>query len=399
LILLDKNIKYTKLLLLIICLSHFSIALSQKTLIKTVVDKETLYPIEYADIIADDGYTITNSEGRFVITTTSQNLKIRRIGYQDLFISVDELSSIDTILLHSKAIELQEVLLGGGGVSRLITKTLNNTYNSQSNKPYTENFFLRMTLKKDGSLFRMMDVSGRVYRKKTFTTEKEAKKNIKVEILNTRKAGLAYKSFRIPDFRVYDFSELFFEINGYFHYPKFYNFSAPIYIDEGVIKIQMNYKKDKVTKGYFIIDVKKNLLKESYIESSAKTPFKKFFGSKWRTVDGTSRNTFYKDKKTGKLHINHFISSMTVELFNSKNKRTVYEAEYNLFLNKDNSQKDISPNFSSKKEIFKINVKYDKTFWDSQKQLLLTKEMKTFLKKLNDVDGKEFKKISNISNE
>jgi len=398
LILLDKNIKYTKLLLLIFCLGLFTITSAQETLIKRVVDQKTLHPIEYADIIADDGYTITNSEGRFVLTTTSKNLKIRRIGYEDLSVSVDELSSIDTILLRSKVIELQKVELGGG-VSRLITKTLNNTYNSQSNKPYTENFFLRMTLKKDGSLFRMMDVSGRVYRKKTFTTEKEVKKNIKIEILNTRKAGLAYKSFRIPDFRVYDFSELFSEINGYFYSPKFYNFSAPIYIDEGVIKIQMNYKKDKVTKGYFIIDVKKNLLKESYIESSAKTPFKKFFGLKWRTVNRTLKNTFYEDKKTGKLHIKYFISSMTVELFNSKNKRTFYDVEYNLFLNKDNSKKEILPNFSPRKEIFKINVKYDKTFWDNQNQLLLTKEMKTFLKGLNDVDKKEFKKISNISNE
>jgi hypothetical protein len=84
------------------------------------------------------------------------------------------------------------------------------------------------------------------------------------------------------------------------------------------------------------------------------------------------------------------------ELFNRENKKTLYEIEYNLivtepFLNIIT----FDSNISNKKELFKLEIKFDKNFWLNQNQLPLTNELNEFIENIRTYK-KDFKIISNF---
>jgi hypothetical protein len=58
----------------------------------------------------------------------------------------------------------------------------------------------------------------------------------------------------------------------------------------------------------------------------------------------------------------------------------------------------VEPNFATDKDVFKAKFPYSAEFWSSQNQLLLTSELKDFLKRVseNKDKKKEFEIIGNF---
>jgi len=74
----------------------------------------------------------------------------------------------------------------------------------------------------------------------------------------------------------------------------------------------------------------------------------------------------------------------------------IYEVEYNLILTEPFSYiNSFEKNVKSKKELFKIDIDYDKEFWFNQNQLPLTNELNEFIENVKKYE-KEYDIISSF---
>ena len=152
--------------------------------------------------------------------------------------------------------------------------------------------------------------------------------------------------------------------------------------------------------GYYIINNKDKSIKEYHSKTNPlfvqEIVYEEKQGFKWRTVDTELSITYNYSSQNNKYFISNATLKQNIELFNRKNEKTIYEVEYNLIITEPFSEiEKFETNVKSSKELFKIDIDYDKKFWLNQNQLPLTNELNEFIKNIKKYE-KEYDIISNF---
>lgn len=372
------------------------LSFSQNTLSKYLADKETKAPLKSATIHNANDYTVTNDDGHFVFYSTNDSITIKMLGYETLKTTFKSLSRTkDTLYLTPKPFQLDEVTLSN---KNIIQEAYNHASTNYPMEPFVEDFFLRCVLKRNGELVKIEDFSGRIKRDKLLG----AKKNFSFQLLNMRKFGIEKKGMRADDFNLPSLNDLFqWWSNVLFLSPKEYRFSGLKVIDEThqqVSHTPKNEEDDKSGIGHFIINTDDYAVKERIHKINPKIihkiPYTKKPFIKYRTIDYFYKEKCEKDTKNNKYFIANAIVNAKVEVYVGE-ERIVYDVSFELIVTHPFSDLNtFKANVNGKKELFKLEVPYNKEFWEIQNQLPLTNEMRDFINKPHNT--KEYRVISNF---
>ena len=380
----------------IIYIALIPISFSQNTISKYLVDKDTKAPLQSATIHNANDYTITNADGYFVFYSTNDSITIKMLGYETLKTTFKALSHTkDTLCLTPKPFQLDEVTLSN---KNILQEAYNHASTNYPMKPFVEDFFLRCILKRNGELVKIEDFSGRIKRDKLFAAEK----NYAFQLFNMRKFGIEKKGLRTDDFELPSLNGIFDWYSNYFFLdPKEYHFSFLKVIDETHQQVSHTSKNEEDYKkgiGHFIINTDDYAIKERIHKINPKIihkiPYTKKPFIKYRTIDYFYKEKCEKDNKNNKYFIANAIVNAKVEGYVG-NERIVYDVSFELIVTHPFSDlSTFKANVNGKKELFKLEVPYNKEFWETQNQLPLTNEMRDFINKPHN--PKEYRVISNF---
>ena len=380
----------------IIYIALIPLSFSQNTISKYLVDKDTKTPLQSATIHNANDYTITNADGYFVFYSTNDSITIKMLGYETLKTTFKALSHTkDTLYLTPKPFQLDEVTLSN---KNIIQEAYNHATTNYPMEPFVEDFFLRCILKRNGELVKIEDFSGRIKRDKLFAAEK----NYAFQLFNMRKFGIEKKGLRTDDFELPSLNGIFDWYSNYFFLdPKEYRFSFLKVIDEThhqVSHTPKNEEDDKSSIGHFIISTDDYAVKERIHKINPKIihkiPYTKKPFIKYRTIDYFYKEKCEKDTKNNKYFIANAIVNAKVEGYIG-DERIVYDVSFELIVTHPFSDLNtFKANVNGKKELFKLDVPYNKEFWETQNQLPLTNEMRDFINKPHN--PKEYRVISNF---
>ncbi|WP_424652781.1 hypothetical protein [Capnocytophaga sputigena] len=372
------------------------LSFSQNTLSKYLADKETKTPLKSATIHNANDYTVTNDDGHFVFYSTNDSITIKMLGYETLKTTFKALSRTkDTLYLTPKPFQLDEVTLSN---KNIIQEAYNHATSNYPMEPFVEDFFLRCILKRNGELVKIEDFSGRIKRDKLLGAEK----NFTFQLLNMRKFGIEKKGVRADDFNIPSLNDIFqWWSNILFLDSKEYRFSGLKVIDEThhqVSHTPKNEEDDKSSIGHFIINTDDYAVKERIHKINPKIihkiPYTKKPFIKYRTIDYFYKEKCEKDTKNNKYFIANAIVGAKVEEYVGK-ERIVYDVSFELIVTHPFSDlSTFKANVNGKKELFKLEMPYNKEFWETQNQLPFTNEMRDFINKPHNT--KEYRVISNF---
>lgn len=354
---------------------------------KIVVDKNTRSPLENVIISNEHDYSTSNSDGKFIFVSPKNQINLNLLGYYEIKTTFDNLKiTNDTIFMEVKATQLEEVVISNSGsfMKKVYGKLKENYLQN-----YTVNFFLRNILKKNSKTTVLQDIHAR----ENINTSQ--KKKLSIEILNMRKMSFFEKkdniSFRFPNFSL------------------FTNVSMPLINNCKYTEIPFNdsdFKKftfetiqknewGQIWKGYLIINRNDYAIVEyslTSIDNPEEIPYKKSLisSAKYRTIKWNRFVTFTKDVITNKYYITNSKLDAKVELIALKKseKPFYYDLNIDYFVTNNPTSEKINENFSVDKDIFKAKFPYSANFWDNQNQLPLTKELKLFLKLVEEKKDK-----------
>jgi len=299
------------------------------------------------------------------------------------------------LYLTPKPFQLDEVTLSN---KNILQEAYNHASTNYPMEPFVEDFFLRCVLKRNGELVKIEDFSGRIKRDKLLGV----KKNFTFQLLNMRKFGIEKKGMRADDFDIPSLDDVFqWWSNILFLNQENYHFSRPKTIDEQHQKIEYTPKNEddyQKSIGYFIINTNDYAIKERIYKTNPKTihkiPYTKKPFIKYRTIDYYCKDKLEKDAKKGKYFIANAIVNAKVEGYVGE-ERIVYDVSFELIVTHPFSDlSTFKANVNGKKELFKLEVPYNKEFWETQNQLPLTNEMRNFINKTHN--QKEYRVISNF---
>ena len=380
----------------IIYIALIPLSFSQNTISKYLVDKDTKAPLQSATIHNANDYTITNADGYFVFYSTNDSITIKMLGYETFKTTFKALSHTkDTLYLTPKPFQLDEVTLSN---KNIIQEAYNHASTNYPMKPFVEDFFLRCILKRNGELVKIEDFSGRIKRDKLFGI----KKDFTFQLLNMRKFGIEKKGMRADDFDLPSLNGIFDWYSNYFFLdPKEYRFSFLKVIDETHQQVSHTPKNEEDYKkgiGHFIISTDDYAVKERIYKINPKVvdkiPFTKKLSGKYRAIDYYLREKCEKDSKNNKYFISNGVMTQKVELY-TQGERIVYDVSFELIVTHPFSDiNTFKANVNGKKELFKLEIPYNKEFWETQNQLPLTNEMRNFINKAHN--QKEYRVISNF---
>ena len=372
------------------------LSFSQNTLSKYLADKETKAPLKSATIHNANDYTVTNDDGHFVFYSTNDSITIKMLGYETLKTTFKALSRTkDTLYLTPKPFQLDEVTLSN---KNILQEAYNHATINYPMEPFVEDFFLRCVLKRNGELVKIEDFSGRIKRDKLLG----AKKNFTFQLLNMRKFGIEKKGVRADDFNIPSLNDVFqWWSNILFLDSKEYRFSFLKVIDETHHQVSHTPKNEEDYKkgiGHFIISTDDYAIKECIYKINPKVvdkiPFTKKLSGKHRVIDYYLKEKSEKDTDKNKYFITNAIMSQKIEVY-TQGERIVYDVSFELIVTHPFSDLNtFKANVNGKKELFKLEVPYNKEFWETQNQLPLTNEMHDFINKPHN--PKEYRVISNF---
>ena len=372
------------------------LSFSQNTLSKYLADKETKAPLKSATIHNANDYTVTNDDGHFVFYSANDSVTIKMLGYETLKTTFKALSRTkDTLYLIPKPFQLDEVTLSN---KNILQEAYNHATTNYPMEPFVEDFFLRCILKRNGELVKIEDFSGRIKRDKLLG----AKKNFTFQLLNMRKFGIEKKGVRADDFNIPSLNDVFqWWSNILFLDSKEYRFSFLKVIDETHQQVSHTPKNEEdyiKGIGHFIISTDDYAVKERIYKINPKVvdkiPYTKKFFTKYRTTDFYLREKCEKDVAKSKYFIANGLYTEKIEGYNN-DERIVYDVSFELIVTHPFSDLNtFKANVNGKKELFKLDVPYNKEFWETQNQLPLTDEMRDFINKPHN--PKEYRVISNF---
>ena len=387
-----------KLQFFIICL--FSTLLySQNELSGIVVDISDNSPLEFVGIYNKSDHTMTNADGRFQFSSTSDSIIIYRPGYDKISTTFQKTN--DTIYLNKSVLELNEVTVTNE--KTLWQKVKDSIDSNYPLYPYKEKFLLRGVLRYNGEITRIQDLQGKLERRTLLYTQEiePDKKDFKVELTNMRKVGL-----------VLDENDIYFIFDSF--YGLFMNlipvnatgdaFDLIESTFENGSKINLSFQtkpeftNEKVT-GHYIINAKNNAIEQfKIVFEFENNPFSENEDSRYRTISIDKEISLSKSRKNQKYYIESSKYHVVIEQTDENNSYTsFYDVSFILTTSDNEGDFDVKKNVSTSKDLFKINYPYDQSYWNTQNQLLLTEEMLDFIEKVQDPNN-EFKVRSNIKN-
>ena len=308
----------------------------------------------------------------------------------------DAIKQQDTIFLQSKAFELKEIVVAN--LEPFIKKVYDKMGENYISN-YTSNFFLRNVLKKDNSIVVLQDINAKRGK------NANPKNSNEIEVLNMRKTSFFEKKNQI-DFRFPDLDEFFSAI-----WPALGKniFTEENYNDTDFRKILFEAKEKnidgQISKGYFVINRKDYAVIEFFItmrDNPETVPYNKFTLSKvqYKTIKYERFVRFSKNKDLNKYYLHLSKLKATVEVVASTKEENTFNFDLNMdyFTTASITTEKVEPNFATDKDVFKAKFPYSAEFWSSQNQLLLTSELKDFLKRVseNKDKKKEFEIIGNF---
>ena len=363
-------------ILLFFCKSY-----SQNQVEGLVLDQDTKNPIEYADIFNNQDFTSSNADGKFIFKSKQDSIYIHILGYDAFATTFQELKS-DTIYLKSRFEVLDEVILSQANLLNPILKSIHENYPFE---PFTESFFLRSVIRKDGEILKLQDLSGLISRKTLLSTSTNPmpNKNYEVGVESMRKAGVKEDEIY---FELYSFEQFLTAIMAIAISQKQFDFVETKSEKDNLVKYEFSPNKlnASTTSGYYLVNTSDNSFNEFYsLNIDNQASFRETRGVKDRTTHYELLVSFKKDVDLGKYFINKAKLKAKVEVIEKDKTPVFYDAEY-LWLASPTTTQKIYKKVSLSRDLFKLKATYDKEFWEDQNNLLLTDEMQGFLKGLND---------------
>jgi len=384
----------TNLKLLILLLS--SNCFAQLKLEAVVVDSIGREPIEFVGVYNNKNHTMTNEDGRFSFSSVLDTIVFSCPGYEKLKTTFAQIK--DTVYLQKSILELDEVIVTNS--KSALQKVLDSTRKNYAFEPYKERFLIRALAKKDGKIWRIQDIKGKLARKRLFLSKntEKTKNDYVVEVTHMRKQGL------VND-----------ENNAYLIFPSFtqiFNATIDVHIDESKFdikeltfengkKIRLEFKsfpeeKIKNISGYYIIDAASYAIEAYYIKSIPKNaPFKANKWLRYRDTFLEKHIIFQKHPETNQYYISSAKVNNRVETTNEeKSFNLVYDLNTIITTSNNFGGFNVKKNVHAKRDLFKIKFPYEAAYWNSQNDLLLTDEMLEFIEKSES--NTEFKVKSNL---
>lgn len=381
-----------KYILLTVIILFFGKSYAQNKLEGLILDKKTGKPIEYANIYNKKDFTSSNADGKFLFQSIEDSIHIQILGYESIH-SIFTNFKTDTIYLESRFELLEEVILSDPNAIKTVFKSVPDNYPFE---PFTESFFLRCVIKKDGQIVKLQDLNGLVHRKTLLSTSKNPmpKNNYTVEVLNMRKAGIKDREIY---FEMFSLEQFLTAIISIAISPKEFDFTETKSDKEDLIKYEFSLKNDLQTNttGYYLVNSGDNAFNEFHLLNiDNQKEFQERKGVKYRTIYYNLFVTFEKDDLTEKYYLDKAKLVAKVEVMDTNKKPVLYDSEY-LWIASKSSTGRIGKKVSLSKDIFKLNKPYNEEFWKLQNHLLLTDEMKMFIADLDDSDN-DFKIRTNF---
>lgn len=384
--------KSIKILILIILKTNLCV--SQKFLTKNIIlDFETLKPISNVHIYNQFDNTISNNDGIFNFISNDSLVILSHVGYDEIKSNFTFLNKNDTIFFKSKVISLDEIVITDKkNVIRKVYENVNENYPFSS---FNDELFLRCVLRKNGEIVKIQDMVVNIQRNSLFTNEVLRELEFNVEVLNIRKAGITPKSKKEEQFKFLSFEELFRWFSSIFTVPTIYNYKEDKLLDNRYSKVNFNKnssnKDQKSLEGFYILNLDdysfNKVFYKTVFENISTIPYKTDKNVKWRTIGNELFVDYKKNISLNKYFLNSGKLKNVVEVINN-GVENIYEASYEILVVKNNTNIKFNSNFSSKKDLFKADFNYQKSFWEKQNQLLLDEELIYFIKNLNKLKDK-----------
>ncbi len=313
----------SKIILIMLSLFNFNNVKSQITYDKVLWDKECNCPVAFASINNSFESVISNENGLFSITTKEPNVEINMLGYYTKKINLNELKDERKVFLEPKVFVLNEVVIEQ---NQLFKEMLGTILKDYALEPHLEKFYLRAVLKKNSSIIKLIDLSGKIKKETLFNikTKPMPENNYTIQVENMRKGGIFNRDY---DFTVINFEEFFKRHNSFYINQKNVNFKYNNNIDSTYTKItatQKNASNIGTLIAYFIVNNNtKNFEKASinidYIDDF--TIVGKDLKNRTKKFDVES--TFKKNKDTDKFQINNCNINIEVEVL-FKDKKDIF---------------------------------------------------------------------------
>ncbi|WP_456867973.1 hypothetical protein [Galbibacter sp. BG1] len=384
------------LFFLILCTQ---ITYSQNQLQAVLLDSTTKAPIEFADVYNHYNYTTSNADGSFMFTSSGDSVFIKYLGYKPIRTTFNELQNKKIIFLAEETVVLDAVVLTGkNDIYSQLAKSIENNYPFF---PYEERFTLRAFLKKNDTVLKLQDLTGKLKRKQLFATQKHPmpRKNYEVELLNMRKAGLKEENV---EFMLGDFTKI---LNWFILHAPLENDKYDVKsgaINDTVDMVEFTVKDSIVNaihsnnSGYLKINSdNKAILENHLVIRRDSVDYEKSGPYKYRTTH-MEVNAFYEKATNRKYFLKNAKVEVLVAVVNIKTaKKDIYNCTYIITTHDNFKNLNTQKNASVKKDIFRLKYPYNPDFWEKQNQLLLTNEMLDFLSTVNAKDN-EYRAISNL---
>lgn len=366
---------------------------SQDGITKILWDKINDKPIAYATIKGGTFYAISNEDGFFEFDNDFDSLTIQNVAYETLRISRVSLQKKDTIYMMPTVYKLDEVVVEKDDRFNTVVKTIVTDY---ALEPHQESFFLRAIVRKNDSIYKIVDFSGLLERKTLFGTIKHPfpKENYIVQVDNVRKVGMEN---RILDFELFSFEKLLTQIASVYFSPKVFDITYQISEDYTKMTFNPKNNKDTFIRAVYVVDNECNTFNQvEVIYDNKDANFEHKKDVKFRTLYAHTKSNFQRNTMTNKLQLNMAVFKADTEVFTNKD-RAVFKVEYVFYATPLLVHKKINPNVNIKKDIFDINGKYNSVYWENNEILPLTTEMQSFIREMKTKGKKtEFRVKTNI---
>lgn len=380
-------------LLLILSFSSFS----QNQLKAIVLDVDGNEPVEFVGIYNSQNHTVTNADGRFLFTSNLDSVIFYRSGYEKLATTFTKLS--DTVYLKKSVFELDEVVVTNA--KTIYQKIKDSITSNYLLEPHTETFFIRTILRRNDTMVRLQDMQGLVKRKTSIYAGnlKLDKNDYEIELKQMRQLGI------LKD-----------ENDVYFQFPSLYSiYSESVRLNamgpdfeviekpfehSNNIKVEFaSNTPDNESKslGHYIINGDNNAILSFNATTLPSYPEDITQRKKYSKLLKLQSSIFFtKNPEMKRYYMN--IAKRTIVLEVKTEKQTTptkFEIDIILETTKSFGNEKVKSNIKEQKDIFKLKFPYNKGYWDTQNQLLLTSEMKDFIIRMGD-ENKEFKIRSNL---
>jgi hypothetical protein len=378
---------YKSINLIIVCTFFLnSSALCQSYLTGVVADNETGKPVEFVAVVSGNSLTTTNADGTFILNQPTDSIHLSHVAYEKKSVLYSSIIS-DTIYLKSKFITLNEIVISDKELN--LGNYVNNIQNKYPFDRYTENFFLRISLKKDGQLVKLQDLTGKLSREQLLPTSSKPLP-IKLQITEMRKIGLKEKEVYFEMWGLEKVNRVILYIIASPSINDFYEVPAN---NDNYTKLVFQANKahpNPNVGGHYIIHKEDGAIAEyQIVEDLSNSAFEERFGVRTRTIHAEIKVSFKKQDSDNKYYLDKAKINGVVELLDGdQEKPTIYEAEY-IWITLKNNGTAINKNASVKKDVFRLDHPYNEDFWKKQNILPLTKEMETLIKKSNATDTRK----------